>query len=180
MARYTPKATMCVPSPSYLPNLLTQTGGVPQAFGNETFWARYPTPDEEIVMNMLFINHGAKGIAMWDYPTEPGIDNATSALSKIITSSAITNYLLSSFVAAADVSGLQRIDVAYWTVNNNTLVSVVNKNYVDSPDATVTIDLPGKVGSVGQLLWGSGWDVSDGTLTKTGLEALEVDIFVVS
>ena len=38
--------------------------GVPQAFGNETFWARYPTPEEEVVMNMLFINHGAKEIAM--------------------------------------------------------------------------------------------------------------------
>jgi hypothetical protein len=35
--------------------------GVPQAFGNETFWPRYPTAEEEIVMNMLFINHGAKG-----------------------------------------------------------------------------------------------------------------------
>lgn len=47
--------------------------GVPQAFGNETFWARYPTPEEEVVMNMLFVNHGAKGIAMWAYPTEPGL-----------------------------------------------------------------------------------------------------------
>ena len=44
----------------------------PQAFGNETFWARYPTAPEELVMNIISINHNAKGIMMWNYPTEPG------------------------------------------------------------------------------------------------------------
>lgn len=117
---------------------------------------------------------------MWDYPTEPGIDNITSTMAKVLTSSAITNYLLSSFVAAADVTGLQRVDVAYWAVDNSTLVSVVNKNYIDSPDTTLTIDLPGNVSSVGQVLWGSGWSVSGGQLTKTGMKALGVDIFVLS
>lgn len=38
--------------------------GAPQAFGNETFWTRYPSPGEETVMNVLSINHGAKGIGM--------------------------------------------------------------------------------------------------------------------
>ncbi|KAH0294734.1 hypothetical protein KCU62_g55, partial [Aureobasidium sp. EXF-3399] len=36
----------------------------PQAFGNETFWTRYPTAAEEVVMNMLSINHAAKGIVI--------------------------------------------------------------------------------------------------------------------
>lgn len=40
--------------------------GAPQAFGNETFWSRYPTPDEEVVMNMISVNHNAKGISMWE------------------------------------------------------------------------------------------------------------------
>jgi hypothetical protein len=36
--------------------------GASQAFGNETFWVRYPGPGEEVVMNVLSINHGAKRI----------------------------------------------------------------------------------------------------------------------
>lgn len=133
-------------------------------------------------MNMLFLNHGAKGIAMWDYPTEPGLANITGALSKVLTSTTISSYLLGSFVQAADVAGLHRVDVAYWTVNNSTLVSVVNKNYVDSLNTTVNIDLGGlggKLSSIKSVFWGSGWSVSDGNLVKIGLSALEVDIFVV-
>jgi hypothetical protein len=130
-------------------------------------------------MNMLFINHGAKGIAMWDYPTEPGLANITGLLSKVLTSSTISNFLLGSFVEAADVTGLSRVDVAFWPLGNNTLISVVNKNYVDNVGATITIELPGKVSSVSQVAWGSAWDISDGKLTKTGLSALEVDIFIV-
>lgn len=36
----------------------------PQAFGNETFWTRYPTAGELAVMTLLAVNHGAKGITM--------------------------------------------------------------------------------------------------------------------
>lgn len=153
--------------------------GVPQAFGNETFWARYPTEAEEIVMNMLFVNHGAKGIAMWDYPTEPGIANITGELSKVLTSSAISSFLLGSFEQALDVKGLQRVDAAAWVVGSSTLVSVVNKNYVDTA-ANVSISLPGTVSGVSHVVWGSGWTVSGSTLTKVGVSALEVDIFIVS
>jgi hypothetical protein len=154
--------------------------GVPQAFGNDsTFWSRYPTPEEEIVMNMLFINHGAKGIAMWNYPTEPGIANITSALSKVLTSSTITSFLVGSFTTALEVTGLGRVDVASWTVGKSMLVSVVNKNYIESPEANVTLALPGSVAGIGQVVWGEGWTVSGNTLVKTGLDALQVDIFTV-
>ncbi|RDW82700.1 hypothetical protein BP6252_03812 [Coleophoma cylindrospora] len=154
--------------------------GVPQAFGNETFWSRYPTPEEEIVMNMLFINHGAKGIAMWDYPTEAGIANTTGALSRVLTKPAITSFLLGSFVQALPVAGEERIDVASWTVGSQMLVSVVSKDYVPAPSANVTIAMPAGVKATGlsELLWGSGWVVAGGMLYKTGVEALEVDMFV--
>ncbi|KAL2069317.1 hypothetical protein VTL71DRAFT_15655 [Oculimacula yallundae] len=153
--------------------------GVPQAFGNETFWKRYPTPDEEVVMNMLFINHGAKGIAMWSYPTAPGLINVTSALSKALTSTTVPSYLLGAFSVALDVQGASRIDATAWTLGNSTLVSVVNMNYVPNTLAKVSISLEA-ASSLGQVIWGSGWTVGNGTLTKTGLDALEVDIFVIS
>lgn len=130
-------------------------------------------------MDMLFVNHGAKGIAMWDYPTEPGIANITGQLSKVLTSKGISSFLLGSFEQKLDVSGLARVDVASWTVRSNTLVSVVNKNYVDSA-ANLSIALPIKASSVSSVVWGSGWTVSGNTLTKVGMNALEVDIFVVS
>lgn len=131
-------------------------------------------------MNMLFINHGAKGIAMWDYPTVPSIANITSLLSEALTSELVTPFLLGSFFQAVDVVGLQRVDVAYWSLGNRTLVSVVNKNYIDSPAAHLSISLPRSFGQVGQVVWGSGWSVDGGNLTKVGIEALSVDLFVVS
>lgn len=154
--------------------------GVPQAFGNDsTFWSRYPTPEEELVMNMLFINHGAKGIAMWDYPTEPGIANITSALSKVLTSSTITSFLVGSFATALEVTGVGRVDGASWTVGNNMLVSIVSKNYVESPAANISFALPGIANGTGKVFWGKGWTVKGNQLVTTRLGALEVDIFIV-
>ncbi len=153
--------------------------GVPQAFGNETFWARYPTPEEEVVMNMLFVNHGAKGIAMWDYPTEPDLVNVTSVLSKVLTSSTISSFLLGSFHSKPEVIGLPRVDVASWIVGSKMLVSVVNKNYVESPVANLSITLASIAANIGDVFWGSGWAANGSHLTKLGLEALEVDLFFV-
>ena len=153
--------------------------GVPQAFGNETFWARYPSPEEEVVMNMLFINHGAKGIAMWDYPTEPGLANITSLLSKALTSSTVTSLLLGSFPAALELDGMIRVDATGWTVGNKVLVSVVNMNYVENPAANVTVTLSRTAASVSQVVWGNGWTVTGNKMMKMGLDALEVDIFIV-
>lgn len=130
-------------------------------------------------MNMLFVNHGAKGIAMWDYPTEPGIANITGLLSKALTSSEVSGFLLGAFEQAMEVEGLQRIDAAAWTVGNKILVSVVNKSYVGS-GSNVSIALPGMASTVEKVVWGSGWSVGDGVLWKSGLDALEVDIFIVS
>jgi cellulase/cellobiase CelA1 len=129
-------------------------------------------------MNMLFVNHGAKGIAMWDYPTEPDLVNITSSLSKTLTSENVSSFLLGSFVSALTVEGVMRVDAASWTIGNRTLVSVVNKNYVDSSPANVSIPLR-SAASVGQVVWGTGWTVSGEKLVKTGMQALEVDIFVV-
>ncbi len=154
--------------------------GVPQAFGNETFWARYPTPAEEVVMNMLFVNHGAKGIAMWDYPTEPDLANVTSALSKVLTSSTVSSFILGSIYSQLEVDGLSRVDVVSWTVGTRMLVSVVNKNYVGSPTAAnISITLPFIAANVRDIFWGDGWKVSGAKLTKARLEALEVDLFLV-
>jgi hypothetical protein len=47
---------------------------------------------------MISVNHGAKGIVMWDYPSELGIYEVTAALSKVLGSEVVGRFLLNSFV----------------------------------------------------------------------------------
>lgn len=154
--------------------------GVAQSFGNETFWSRYPSPEEVIAMNALSMNHGAKGLVMWAYPTEPGIRDATGALSKLLTGQIVTPFLTQTNVEMElSVSGLSRVDASAWTLNGQMLVSIVSLGYLKS-DASVSVTLPASVQGSGSVLWGQGWTTeSNGTvLSKTGIDSLEVDILL--
>ena len=154
--------------------------GVPMAFGNETFWSRFPTEDEEVVMNMLSINHNAKAIVMWDFPTQPGLTSVTSQLSKTLVAQDVTGLLLGSATMPLVANGADRIDAAGWIVGNQMLVSVVFLQY-DAALADITIALPGSVESVGSIHWGAGgWTIEDGKLVKKGLMALEVDLLTLN
>ena len=66
----------------------------PQAFGNETFWARYPSAAEEAAMTLLAVNHGAMGIVMWNYPTSADLADLTSRLAAVLTRPDVTGFLL--------------------------------------------------------------------------------------
>lgn len=153
--------------------------GVPQAFGNETFWSRYPIPDEEVVMAMLSINHAAKGIVAWAYPTVPDLEDVTSKLAKVITVAPASGFLLGSETTMnLPTSGVSRVDVSSWTVGGQMLVSVVNMDYQNSL-ANVSITLPESVKGLNSALWGEGnWTVAGNTLLKVGLAGLEVDLLV--
>ncbi|KAL1984251.1 hypothetical protein VTN96DRAFT_9303 [Rasamsonia emersonii] len=152
--------------------------GVPQAFGGGEFWARNPTPDEEVTMNLLSINHNAKGIVMWSYPTEPDLEDVTSSLSKVLAAPNVTSFLLGAPTTALKTAGADRIDAAGWQVGKQMLVSILYLEYIDS-DSQVTISLPTPASSVTQVLWGTGWTVSGGNLVKNGLKGLEADLLIV-
>lgn len=116
--------------------------GVPQAFGNESFWIRYPTAAEEVTMNMLSINHNAKGIVMWDYPTSEELGDVTSALARVLASRDVTRFLLGAPTVALKVtSGQQRIDAAGWRVGNRMLVSILYLDY-SALSSRVAVALP--------------------------------------
>ena len=156
------------------------TWGVPQAFGASQFWVRYPTAEEETVMTLLSINHNAKGIVMWDYPTTSDLENVTSSLSKMLTAPQVASFVLGAKTTALSVTGESRVDAAGWIVGDQMLVSVAYLEYDDS-SAAVDIALPASATSVGSVLWGNGgWSASGNTLTKAGLSALEVDLFIMS
>ncbi|KAH8587722.1 hypothetical protein B0O99DRAFT_656262 [Bisporella sp. PMI_857] len=158
----------------------------PQAFGNETFWARYPTAAEEAVMTFLAINHGAKGIVMWNYPTTPELLEATNRMAVVLTSATAGGFFLEApLFQGLEVQGGSRIDAAIWVnkENKKALLSVVNLNYKDLSDE-IRVVLPDGVlvESIDNTLWGdSTWDVDGAIVTGTdGLGGLQVSLLVLS
>lgn len=154
--------------------------GAPQAFGEETFWTRYPTAAEEVVMVMLSVNHGAMGIVMWDYPSSDGIERVTRELAPVVTGEVFVGFLEEGVRKVGLVKGAGRVDVAWWVVEEGrALVSVINLSYGGT--GKVRVGLEGvRVAGVEKVLWGGeGWDVKDGELVSEGLGGLEVGILVV-
>ncbi|GKT48258.1 uncharacterized protein ColSpa_08439 [Colletotrichum spaethianum] len=157
----------------------------PQAFGNETFWARYPTADEEAVMTVLSVNHGAKGIVMWNYPATDELETLTSKLSGLFTHKTAVDFLLGTErTQDLVVEGAKRVDAAAWVDDNKrqALISVVNLNY-DEIQGEIRIVLPEGVeaGQVIEVLWGdAAWELGAGGLIATeGLAGLQTSVIVV-
>ncbi|KAK1484320.1 hypothetical protein CCUS01_04032 [Colletotrichum cuscutae] len=156
----------------------------PQAFGNETFWARYPTAEEEVVMTVLSVNHGAKGIVMWNYPATPELEGLTSKLAGVFTNEAAVEFLLGTErTQDLAVEGAKRVDAAVWVdeAKKQVLVSVVNLSY-DEFSGEIRVVLPDgvKVGEVVEVLWGDvAWEMVDGSLVATeGLLGLQTSVFI--
>ncbi|OLN88217.1 hypothetical protein CCHL11_00133 [Colletotrichum chlorophyti] len=157
----------------------------PQAFGNETFWARYPTADEEVVMTMLSVNHGAKGIVMWNYPATPELEGLTKKLAGVFTDEAAVGFLLGTKrTQDLVVEGAQRIDAAVWVdeKKGQALISVVNLSY-DGVQGEIRVVLPDGVG-VGRMisvLWGDvKWSLGrDGLVATEGLLGLQASVLIV-
>lgn len=159
----------------------------PQTFGNETFWTRYPTAPELEVMILLGVNHGAKGITMWDYPTTGELSSLTSNMAGLFTGQMAPGFLLGAKRHQdLTVGGGREIDAAAWIdeKGRQAMVSIVNLNY-EGIDEPVTVGLPDglTVSSIGESLWGdSAWTVeSDGILIASeGLSGLDTAVILVS
>ncbi|KAK1625462.1 hypothetical protein BDP81DRAFT_327951 [Colletotrichum phormii] len=156
----------------------------PQAFGNETFWARYPTAEEEVVMTVLSVNHGAKGIVMWNYPATPELEGLTSKLAGVFTNEAAVGFLLGTErTQDLAIEGAKRVDATVWVdeAKKQVLVSVVNLSY-DEIQGEIRVVLPEgvEVGEVVEMLWGDvAWEMGDGGLVATeGLLGLQTSVFI--
>ncbi|TDZ20797.1 hypothetical protein Cob_v006254 [Colletotrichum orbiculare MAFF 240422] len=156
----------------------------PQAFGNETFWSRYPTAEEEVVMTVLSVNHGAKGIVMWNYPATDELESLTSRLAGVLTDEAAVGFILGTQrVQDLAVEGAKRIDAAVWVseAKGQVLVSVVNLAGEDI-QGEVRVVLPDgvEIGEVIDVLWGDVvWVFGGGGLVATqGLRGLETSLFI--
>ncbi|OHF00862.1 hypothetical protein CORC01_03936 [Colletotrichum orchidophilum] len=156
----------------------------PQAFGKETFWARYPTADEEVVMTVLAVNRGSKGIVMWNYPATAELEALTSKLAGVFTNKAAVGFLLGTErTQDLAVEGAKRVDAAVWVdeEKKQALISVVNLNY-EEIQGEIRVALPHgiEVGKVVEVLWGDvAWQMGEEGLVATeGLLGLQTSLFI--
>lgn len=175
--------------PNRLDDLASYQAGLPippkplwavlQAFGGpgSQYWAVEPSAAEVEVMAMLAINHNAKGLSGWIYPSTAPVNNATGLMENVLASEPVINFLF-----GANALGLERggtFDVAAWIVGNQMMVGIANANYQAS-GAEVSITLPKKAGLLSKVVWGDkDWKVEDDRLVKKGLAALEVGIVII-
>lgn len=158
----------------------------PQAFGNETFWERYPTAQELDVMSLLAVNHGAKGLTMWDYPTTPQLFNITRDMAGLFTGSTAARLFLGApRYQDLKVTGSDDLDAAAWLDEalGQAMISVVSLSYHDTT-VPVSVDLPnGFIASMlSASLWGRGdWTIGpNGSLiSPEGVDALATTVFLV-
>jgi hypothetical protein len=127
--------------------------GVPQVFGGSEYWQRPPMAEEEMVMVWLFINHGAKGILGWTFPTTAELTSVTSAMAKLVTSDEVSGLLLGDNPRKLNVQADDGIDIdaAAWIVGDRMLVSIVHLGLKDT-SSRIVVKLPAnvKVGTVRQ------------------------------
>ena len=132
-------------------------------------------------MNMLSINHAAKGIVMWDFPTKADILDVTNKLAAVLTKEPVASFLIGEkLVQGLKVSGAGNVDAAAWVGPDEVLVSVVNLDYGNTR-SNVTISLPGelKVAGAPESLWGDVcWSVHGDKISVDRLKGLEVSLLL--
>ncbi|KAF5363114.1 hypothetical protein D9757_011726, partial [Collybiopsis confluens] len=118
---------------------------VPQGFGNETYWTRYPTGEEWVVQSVVGINHGGLGVVSWDDPTPDDIKQSASELSRALTSgsSPLASFVLDPSSTFRQVTTNAGVDVGMWTLQGKTLVLAANTRYTNG-----TVDLNKDLGLI--------------------------------
>ena len=139
-----------------------------------------PTNDEEMAMTMLGINHGAKGIVMWTWPTTPALIDVTSKIANVLINDCTELLLTAKLLRPLQITpGGNGVDASAWVGNDEILLSIVNPSH-QAQNGTITVHLAPSLAlsdSV-QSLWGTAWTKSGASsLTKQGMPALGVDLF---
>jgi len=132
-------------------------------------------------MIMLSINHNAKGLSSWWYPSTAALQTIMGTIGKILQTSPVIDFVFgANAVSKLPVTNGPLLDVSAWTLGSTMMVGIANGDYVDS-NKEVTVTLPANVTSIAQTVYGnSTWTVSDGNLQKIGLVGLEADILIVN
>ncbi|KAG6889321.1 hypothetical protein C0992_005647 [Termitomyces sp. T32_za158] len=146
---------------------------VPQAFGDEMYWKRFPTGKEFVVESIVGINHGGLGVVSWDDPTTPDIKASASLLAKSL--SKMTPYITNPNALFRQLT-IGRVDVGLWSVDHETLVLASNMN--DKNATLLFQDLGLEPSNIVQLLDSGSTTIPD----KSGLtfESVGSGAFIVT
>ena len=157
------------------------TWAVLQAFGKQDYWKSIPTPAEVENMMMLSINHNAKGITYWIYPSTDEVNVDSGELGKVFQTEPGRDFLFgANAIKKLSVVGEPLVDASAWIMGDKMMVGVASEEYIDF-SSTISITLPAVASSIDEVLFGdSSWAVSGNTLTKSGLKGLEVDVVVLN
>lgn len=144
-----------------------------QAFSGEQFWDREPTPEETWAMMILSFNHRAKGIMSWVFPTSSALKKAYAKMAACITHPSVSRFLIGSQPKKITLTGHPELDVAYWILDNQMLLGLVNLDRSHTNES-VNIPLPAAVEKINSQPFGpSEWDLGgNGTLFTKSLEPL--------
>lgn len=152
----------------------------PQSFHGEDYWLRDPSVEESWVMALLAVNHGAKGVISWLWPTSEALAGAHGKLAGVVTGEEVVRFVVGGEGPRnieVEVPGTEVVDVASWVVEGRMLVSVVNGGYVDI-DGVVEVPVPNAT-VIESTPWGSvEWKLEDGKLSAPLLPALATSMVI--
>ena len=157
------------------------TWAVLQAFGEQDYWKSIPSLVEVENMMMIAVNHDAKGISYWIYPSTDEINVESGELGDAFKTEPARDFLFgANAIKGLEVTGEPLVDASAWIVGSQMMVGIASEEYVDF-SSVVSITLPASAASIDEVLFGdSGWTVSGNTLSKSGLKGLEVDLLVLN
>lgn len=89
---------------------------------------------------------------LWTFPTTTDLAPAYSEMSRVVMVSPVLDILTGGQPQAITVNGYSLLDVAYWTVGHQLMVSVANTDYADT-NATINIDLPVTPSHISSTPW---------------------------
>ncbi|KAF1968866.1 hypothetical protein BU23DRAFT_540385 [Bimuria novae-zelandiae CBS 107.79] len=152
--------------------------GVPQWFYDaDSFWSRWATKEEAVVMALLRVNHGAMGVVGWIFPTSPEIQAATTEMAGVLTSEDVTRLLTEGTGKHLTPSyGADDIDAAAWVWEDEILVIAIWPKYTSGGRVCIPLPTEGKDVSDIEVLLGVAWSADGGTLCREEIQPLEVSV----
>jgi hypothetical protein len=162
------------------------TWSVLQAFGAQDYWQSIPSAAEVENMMMLSVNHNAKGLTYWLYPSTDAVNAGSGNLGRVFQTAPARDFLLgANAIKGLPVEGISgsnigAVDASAWILGEQIMIGIAIGAYVDS-DALVSITLPVEVSIIDKVLYGEpGWKADGNKLSKAGLNGLGVDIMVLN
>ncbi|KAJ4352209.1 uncharacterized protein N0V89_007556 [Didymosphaeria variabile] len=162
--------------------------GVPQWFYDEdSFWSRWATRQEAIVLALLRINHGAMGIVGWIFPTSPEVESATTDLAKVLAREDVTRLLMDGTGKRVQPFNNEEnhedssYDIAAWVSGDEALVIAVWPKYTIPDEAVIMLPTGGRnVTGVEELFGDADWSWNGNSVATNGTIPLQVSMLKAS